>query len=47
MGFGLKTMMRASMLIALLIGFSACAKYPVLANTAAPAPTASTQPPTR
>lgn len=45
MRVGLKATMRASMLIALLIGFAACAKYPVLANTAAPAPTAASQVP--
>jgi hypothetical protein len=49
MGLGLKATMRASMLIALLVGFGACAKYPVVAHTAAPAPapTAATQVPGR
>jgi len=47
MGLALKATMRASMLVALLIGFAACAKYPVVAHTAAPAPTAATQVPGR
>ena len=32
-------------LIALLFGFTACAKYPVLVNTSAPAPGATSQAP--
>jgi hypothetical protein len=34
-------------LMALLVGFTACAKYPVVVQGSAPAPTAATQPPTR
>jgi hypothetical protein len=34
-------------LIALLVGFTACAKYPVVLNASAPAPTAATQTPSR
>ena len=47
MGLALKATMRASMLLVLLVGFAACAKYPVVAHTAAPAPTAATQVPSR
>ena len=47
MGVGLKAAMRASMLLALLIGFGACAKYPVVSHGGAPAPTAATQVPSR
>jgi hypothetical protein len=47
MSAGLKATMRASMLLALLIGFGACAKYPVVAHTGGPAPTAATQVPGR
>lgn len=47
MSVGLKTAMRASMLLALLIGFGACAKYPVVTYSGAPAPTAATQVPSR
>jgi hypothetical protein len=39
--------LKATMLVALLIGFGACAKYPVVAHTGAPAPTAATQVPSR
>jgi hypothetical protein len=34
-------------LIALLVGFTGCAKYPVVVNASAPAPTAATEAPTR
>jgi hypothetical protein len=34
-------------LIALLVGVTACAKYPVVVNASAPAPTAATQAPAR
>jgi hypothetical protein len=34
-------------LIALLVGFTACAKYPVVLNASGPAPTAATQTPSR
>jgi hypothetical protein len=44
----LKSTMRVVMVIAVLVGFAACAKYPVVVNSSsAPAPTASTQTPTR
>jgi hypothetical protein len=34
-------------LVAVLVGFTACAKYPVVLNASSPAPTASTQVPSR
>jgi len=34
-------------LLALLVGFTACAKYPVMVNASAPSPTAATQTPAR
>ncbi len=34
-------------LIALLVGFTACAKYPVVVNASAPTPTAGTPAPAR
>jgi hypothetical protein len=43
----LKSTMRVLMVIALLVGFTACAKYPTVVNASAPTPTAATQPPTR
>jgi hypothetical protein len=43
MGLALK----ATMLLVLLAGFAACAKYPVVAHTGASAPTAATQVPSR
>ena len=44
----LKSTMRVVMVIAVLVGFAACAKYPMVVNSSsAPAPTASTQTPTR
>jgi hypothetical protein len=42
-----KPMMRVLTVIALLVGFTACAKYPVVVNASAPTPTAATQAPTR
>jgi hypothetical protein len=41
-----KAMMLVLTLIALL-GFTACAKYPVVVNASTPAPTAATQVPAR
>ena len=43
----LKSTMRVVMAIALLVGFTACAKYPMVVNASAPAPSAAAQPPTR
>ena len=43
----LKSTMRVLMAIALLVGFTACAKYPVVSSVSAPTPTAATQTPTR
>jgi hypothetical protein len=43
----LKTTMRVLTLIALLAGLTACAKYPVVVNASAPAPTAATSAPAR
>jgi len=41
----LKSMVRVLAVIALLVGFSACAKYPHVVNSAsAPAPSAAAQP---
>jgi hypothetical protein len=34
-------------LIAVLVGFAACAKYPMVLNASAPSPTASAPAPTR
>lgn len=42
-----RSMMLALALIALLVGFTACAKYPVMVDGSAPSPTAATQPPAR
>jgi hypothetical protein len=42
-----KATMLVLALIALLIGFTACAKYPVVVNASTPAPTAATQVPAR
>jgi hypothetical protein len=39
--------MRVLTLLALLAGFTACAKYPVVVNASAPAPTATTSAPAR
>lgn len=44
---GMISAIRVLTLVAVLIGFGACAKYPVLVNASAPAPTAATQAPTR
>jgi hypothetical protein len=44
---GLTSAIRVLTLAAVLIGFAACAKYPVLVNASAPVPTAATQAPTR
>ncbi len=38
---------RVLTLVAVLVGVAACAKYPVVVNASAPAPTAATQAPTR
>jgi hypothetical protein len=38
---------RVLTLVAVLVGVTACAKYPVVVNASAPAPTAATQAPTR
>jgi len=43
----LKPTMRVLTLIALLAGFTACAKYPVVVNVSAPTPTAATPAPAR
>ena len=44
----LKSTMRVLLVVAVLVGFTACAKYPMVVNSSsAPAPTAATQPPTR
>jgi hypothetical protein len=44
----MKSTMRVLTVIALLVGFTACAKYPVVVNSAsAPAPTATTHTPAR
>jgi len=43
----MKSTMLVLALVALVIGFTACAKYPVLVNTAGPAPTAAAPAPTR
>jgi hypothetical protein len=43
----LKSMMRVLALVALLAGFTACAKYPVVVNASVPAPTAATPAPAR
>jgi hypothetical protein len=43
----LKTTIRVLTLIALLAGLTACAKYPVVVNASAPAPTAATSAPAR
>jgi hypothetical protein len=41
----LKSTMRVVMMIAVLVGFAACAKYPHVVNSAsAPAPSAAAQP---
>jgi hypothetical protein len=42
-----RSTMMALALIALLVGLSACAKYPVVVNASTPPPTASTQTPAR
>jgi hypothetical protein len=42
-----KTAIRVLTLVAVLVGLTACAKYPVLVNASAPAPSAATQAPTR
>jgi hypothetical protein len=43
----LKPTMLVLTLIALLGGFTACAKYPVVVNASAPTPTAATPAPAR
>ena len=43
----LKWTMLVLTLVALLAGFTACAKYPVVVKASAPAPTAATQAPAR
>jgi hypothetical protein len=43
----LKSTIRALTVIAVLVGFTACAKYPVIVNASAPTPTAATQTPAR
>jgi len=43
----MKTTIGAFALLAVLVGFAACAKYPVIANSASPAPTAQAPAPTR
>ena len=43
----MKSTLLALALIATIIGFRACAKYPVLANASAPAPSAAAPAPTR
>jgi hypothetical protein len=35
---------RVLTVVAVLVGFAACAKYPVVVNASAPAPTAATAP---
>jgi hypothetical protein len=42
-----KLTMLALTLLALLGGFAACAKYPVMVNASAPSPNAATQTPAR
>jgi hypothetical protein len=43
----MKSMMLAVALMAVLVSFTACAKYPVVSNASAPAPTAAVPAPTR
>jgi hypothetical protein len=43
----MKSTLLALTLIAAIIGFTACAKYPVLVNASAPAPSAAAPAPTR
>jgi len=43
----LRSTLRVLTVIALLVGFTACAKYPVVVNASAPAPTAATHTPAR
>ena len=44
----LKSTMRVLTVIALLVGFAACAKYPMVTNSGStPAPTAATHTPAR
>ncbi|HTO11978.1 MAG TPA: hypothetical protein VMQ51_10425 [Candidatus Binatia bacterium] len=43
----MKTTMLALSLIAVLVGISACAKYPVVVGASAPSPTAAAPAPTR
>ncbi len=42
-----KPMMLVLTLVALLVGFTACAKYPVVVNASVPTPTAGAQGPAR
>jgi hypothetical protein len=42
-----KTTILALIVTALLVGFTACAKYPVVVRGSAPAPTAATPAPVR
>jgi hypothetical protein len=42
-----KVTMLVLALLAVLVGFTACAKYPVVVNASAPSPTAATQEPAR
>jgi hypothetical protein len=43
----MKCTLFALALIAVLVGFAACAKYPMVVNASAPAPTAAAPAPTR
>jgi hypothetical protein len=43
----MKATMFVLALIAVLVGFAACAKYPMVVNTSAPSPTAAAPAPTR
>ena len=42
-----KVTMLVLALLAVLVGFTACAKYPVVVNASVPSPTAATQEPAR
>ena len=43
----MKSAMLVFALMAVLVGFGACAKYPVVTNASSPAPTAAAPAPTR
>ncbi|HEY2996791.1 MAG TPA: hypothetical protein VGM22_28575 [Methylomirabilota bacterium] len=43
----MKSAMLVFALMAVLVGFGACAKYPVVVNSSGPAPTAAAPAPTR